>query len=172
MAVTREGVVVFLMLLATAQMLVENPAVPPWLRPNLPTFVHAGVSYTRLQQGWRMFAPEAPTSESSIMVDAVTRDGRHVDPINEAAVGRSDPTSRELPIAPGYNVFWVDYLVRIKNTGSHHGALREWILAFPRRTGNPNDAIASFEVISLERRTPKPGEAAPPTSHRVIFSYP
>lgn len=168
-AIARELSVGFLMMVACAQVLVENRGVPAALKPAMPEFLAAAVSYTRLQEGWSMFAPDAPTSDMSIVVDAVTVDGRHVDPLNELAARVSDPRSRSVPVYPDYDVFWVDYIGRIVGSGGFHGALRSWILRYSRRTGSSRDRIVSFEAYVVEQDSPPPGARGPVNSRSRLF---
>ena len=116
-----------------------------------------------------MFAPEAPTSEMSIVVDAVTVDGRHVDPLNEVAARVSDPRSRSVPVYPDYDVFWVDYIGRIAGSGGFHEALRSWLLRNSARTGRRADRIVSFEAYVVEQDSPPPGEHAPVNPRARLF---
>ena len=48
-----------------------------------PEWMVAAVMYPHIFEGWSLFSPEAPLSDETVVVDAVTRDGRHVDPYNE-----------------------------------------------------------------------------------------
>ncbi len=167
--VTRELAVALLMVVAGAQVLVENRAVPAALKPEMPEVLAAAVSYTRLQEGWSMFAPEAPTSDMSLVVDAVTVDGRHVDPLNELAARVSDPLSRSVPIYPDYDVYWVDYIGRIAASAGFHEALRSWLLRYPERTGRSRDRILSFEAYVVEEDSPAPGQSASTNPRARLF---
>lgn len=160
----RELTVAYLMVISTGQLLVENPALRK-LEVRLPPSLAAAVSYTRLQQGWRMFAPDAPMGEMSLVVDAVTSDGRHVDPLNEVAARQADPLARRVPVRPGYDVFWVDYIARLEGARAYHSAFRQWILAYPERTGRPQDRIVAFELLKLSQDSPRPGEREPRNLH-------
>lgn len=157
----RELTVAALMVLATSQLTVENDAIPEWLRPPQPPFMRAAISYLRLNQGWAMFSPDAPIDDMMIVVDALTVDGRHIDPYNERASIVADPLMRELPKRLGQNYFHCDYTVRIEDAGLMHEPLREWIFAHHRRTRRPEDKIVSFDAYVLEHQSPKPGEPEP-----------
>jgi predicted DCC family thiol-disulfide oxidoreductase YuxK len=167
----REVVVALLMVVAGAQVLTENWSVPRWLKPSMSEAMVAAVSYTRLQQGWGMFAPEAPLSEMAIVVDAVTADGRHVDPLNERTARYSEPQSRRVPVFPNYDVFFTDYSMRIPGAGALHPVLRNWLLRYPRRTGNPADRIVSFDVYVVEQDSPAPGETQPTNLRDHLFLH-
>jgi predicted DCC family thiol-disulfide oxidoreductase YuxK len=162
LATLRESLLILLLVVAGSQVLAENWAVPQALRPTrVPTWVEAAVSYGRIQQGWGMFAPEAPKTERSVVVDARTEDGRHVDPYNERAARIADPTLRSVPMRPDYDVYWVDYTMRIAERDQHHSALRDWIFAYHERTGRHQDRIVAFEAFVVEQDSPGLGETQP-----------
>ncbi|MDH5675642.1 MAG: DCC1-like thiol-disulfide oxidoreductase family protein [Myxococcales bacterium] len=168
--VLREALVAYLLVAASAQLLLENWKLPKALRlERLPPLLAQTISYTRLQQGWSMFAADAPTDERSIVVDAITRDGRHVDPINELAARSADPLSRRVPVRPGYNVYWVDYIARIEGYKAYHRDLRRFILAYHERTGQPEDRIVSFEAHVVEQDSPRPGHGEPQNVRSHVF---
>src|SRR6185436_13820815 len=104
-ALARECSVLLLMVAATSQVLVENGAVTRHVHVQQPQVLQAIVSYLRLNQGWSMFAPEAPRSDMTIVVDATTVDRRHVDPYNAAVANVADPSLREVPARLGLNAF-------------------------------------------------------------------
>ena len=157
----RELTVGALMVLALSQVLIENKAIPRWLRLPQPAFMTAAISYLRLNQGWSMFAPNAPRDDVGIVVDAVTADGRHIDPFNERASVVADPSARKLPDRLGQSWLYCDYVVRIERTELLHDSLREWVLGHHRRTRRAEDRIVSFKAYVLEQVSPKPGELAP-----------
>jgi predicted DCC family thiol-disulfide oxidoreductase YuxK len=158
----REATVLFLIVVATAQLLHENWAVPDFLElRRLPTWIEASVSYTRLQQGWTMFAPDAPVEERNLIVIGETVDGRKVDPVRAAASDSDAPYAARVVVQPGYDVYWVDYIERIEGRRAYHEALRDWIMAHHERTGNPKDRVTRFEALMVEQESPPPGESDP-----------
>jgi hypothetical protein len=96
-----------------------------------------------------------------IVVDAVTVDGRHVDPYNAFATRYSEPTMRTLPPRLDMSYWSCDYTVRIPGFRQYQGAFRDWILRHHERTGNENDRIVSFEVYDVSHFPPGPGETEP-----------
>ncbi len=80
-----EVLVAFLIFASALQVLIENPAVPATLKPNRPKWLEAVVLYPRLFQGWSMFAPNPPQEDGKIVVEAVTVDGRRIDPLTGEA---------------------------------------------------------------------------------------
>ena len=120
-----------------------------------------------------MFAPNAPTEDRNIFVDAITSDGRHVDPLNERG-SRVAPAGTE--VIPEYlhqDEFFCDYMQRIGGQGAYHPPLSEWIQAYHERTGRPEDRITSFEVYEIVDQSPPPGQTQPTDSKRtLLFSWP
>jgi hypothetical protein len=165
----RELTVAVLMVIALSQITVENRSVPALLRPPQPDFMAAAVSYLRLNQGWGMFAPDAPRNDLSIVVDALTVDGRHIDPYNARASVVADPSLRKLPARLGQNWLYCDYTVRIGGSGVLHDPLREWILAHHIRTQRPEDRILSFNAYLIEQISPEPRELNPTKQHARKF---
>lgn len=98
----------YLLVVATSQVLVENSAVPRFLRHAQPRWIQATVATLRLNQGWSMFARDAPRDDMWLVFDAVTEDGRHIDPVNQVASRHADPTLRVIPPRLGQNYYWCD----------------------------------------------------------------
>jgi hypothetical protein len=170
LAAVREGALAFFMLVATLRTLEENRIVPAALKPEVGRWHQAVISYTRLQQGWQMFAPDVPKSDTYLRVDAITADGRHIDPIAEAAGTPQEPEARTVPEAPNLSVYFVSYMQRIRRDTRHHRALSEWIQDTPARTGREKDAVVSFIAYELQRYSPAPGDSVPArvTAHAFL----
>lgn len=157
----RELAVALLLLCCGGDLLRANRAVPEALRPRQPALARWVVQYPRLFQGWGMFAPEAPTEDHHVVVDARTRDGRHVDPMNQLASRVAEVPLAAVPDRLGHDEFWCDYINRIAYAPTYFQALREWIYAYPKRTGNPQDEVVSFTVSLITDQSPPPGETEP-----------
>ncbi len=155
------AVLVYLVIAATSQVLVENPAIPEFLKHKQPRWIQATVQTFRLNQGWRMFAANAPRDDLWIVVDAVTEDGRHVDPFNELGARVSDPSLRSIPPRLAQNYYFCDYTARIKGFRVYHSGLTDWLFRHHERTGRENDRIVSFRVYAVTQIPPAPGEEGP-----------
>ena len=142
-------------------MLVENWAVPAFLKHQQPKWIQATIQTFRLNQGWSMFAANAPRDDMWIVVDAVTSDDRHIDPYNELATRYADPTLRTLPPRLDMSYWWCDYTVRIPGFRKYQSGLRDWIFRHHERTGNENDRIVSFRAYTVNQIPPAPGESEP-----------
>jgi hypothetical protein len=162
-------IVLGLMLVATSQVLVENWVVPGWLKHDQPRIVRGAVGYLRLNQGWSMFAPDAPREDLWVVVDAVTSDGRHVDPWNELASRVADPSLRSIPPRLDQDAAHCDYTSRIPDDAVLHEPFRDWILNYHRRTHRPEDRIVHFRAYVIEQHSPHPGESSPHDVRTRVF---
>jgi hypothetical protein len=164
-----------LVLLAViTQAMIDNASVPPSLRVAQPAWAKAVVEYPRLLQGWRMFAPDPPRTDSMIHVDATTAEGKHVDPYNLLASRTPFPAGGVVPAHMNQNQFFTMYSERIgiPSYAAYRQAFHEWLIAYPQRTGRPHDCLLSFEVFLVTDRSPLPGENKPPTAvDRVRFMH-
>lgn len=108
----------------------------------------------RFLQGWFMFSPNPVTVDGTIVVDAVTVDGRHINPLHYG------PPDFDLLHAKsyGYNQIWSDYFNRIQGDGAraYQKPLVDYMRRLPERTGNPNDALVSGEVYWVTDHNPRP----------------
>jgi hypothetical protein len=66
--VVRESLVLLVIVSCGSQVLIENRAVPKWLKPeHRPDWMTAIVVYPRMFQGWSMFAPSPPRDDGRIV---------------------------------------------------------------------------------------------------------
>ncbi len=168
-----EGAVFALMTFATVGVIVDNSAVthvPASLEPRV---VYAIRVYLQMFQSWSLFAPDVPTSEGTVAVDAVTAEGRHVDPLNEELSPGAAWPGDAIPSRLGNNGFASAYLLRLPNRPEYFTALGEWLLRYPDRTRRDADRIVSFRVLTLEQDDPAPGRYSAGTLQaKVLFRYP
>jgi hypothetical protein len=129
------------------------------------------VQYPRAFQAWRMFAPHAPLEDYMIEVDAVTADGRHVDPYNQVASRVAGPNLTSIPPHLHQNQFFTAYslFIWMPQYSSYLHAFREWILRYHERTGRPADRIVSFRVFKLTDDSPPLGSTQPSHFRRELF---
>jgi hypothetical protein len=121
----------------------------------------------RLMQGWHVMAPYTP-DEGILVVDAVTKDGRHVDPLSlNAAPYTLRPPLEDLAHAKGlgFDQAWQEYLYRVARGGDWAEVYREpfkdYLRRLPERTGHPEDALVSGDVYWLSDEDPRWNEDAP-----------
>lgn len=169
LAVVRERVVLVFMLLSAGQLMADNHTLRRWGSFHQPAFARMITEYLQLHQGWGMFAPEAPRDDFNVVVDAVTIDGRHVDPFNSEASRQGLLPLFTSPSALGQNWLFCDYIVGIHSRGEYHQAFSEWLQNHAQRTGNPNDRIVAFEAFVVTDDSPPPGESEPRNLRKESF---
>jgi hypothetical protein len=149
------------MLVAGNQLLAENYPFNKYLHVPTPLVTKMAVSYLQLFQAWSMFAPDAPTTDQNVFVDALTVDGRHVDPVSERASPHYPAPGPTIPDRLDTDTFFCDYIVRVVTRPDYHQALAEWIQRYHVRTGRDADRIVAFEGFMVEQDSPRPGETKP-----------
>ena len=166
----RELGIAFMFVILAAEVSVANPSIPRAFRwEHRPEWMVAAVMYPHIFEGWSLFSPEAPLSDETVVVDAVTRDGRHVDPYNEIGSRVSSLPVESVPVRLGHDSFWCDYTLRIPDAGQYHQALIEWILRHHERTGRDQDQIVRFDAYVIWQDSPKPGETQPTNIRKRRF---
>jgi predicted DCC family thiol-disulfide oxidoreductase YuxK len=169
----REVVVLAFIVTMVSETLFINAAVPRFLKHEQPLWIKRMVAYPRLIQAWSMFASDAPTTDQSMVVDAVTVDGRHIDPYSEATSRYDNPGHNEIPVRLDNDSFVFNYSGRIPTSGAYFQALTEWLLNYHERTGDPRDRIVSFDAYEVDDDSPPIGELTPRNVRSHVFlSYP
>jgi hypothetical protein len=158
----REALVLAFLVGAVNQALVElwvaRPLALP--QPEIPRLLAHKMRYL---QGWFMFSPNPVMVDGILVVDAITVDGRRVDPFTtDTYEYRLEPPHYDLLGAKSfkYNQIWSDYFNRMgmsQNT-AFRKPMQEYMFRLPDRTGNPDDAIVKGTVYWLEDNNPRWGE--------------
>jgi len=167
---TREALIAVLLVCCGSQLLMENTAVPPWLKPKRrPAWMTAAVIYPRLFQGWSMFAPAPPLDDVAIVVDGRTKDGRHFDPLT----GREPSFDVSVRAEHSRNCEWY-YFERHLNEERfkvYLGGVRDFLKNHHEITGRPQDQLVSFDVWSVSEAIVLPGAPQPPAVKTKVLSY-
>ncbi len=166
----REFAVFLLVLSCGSQVLIENRAVPKWLKPeSRPEWMTSIVVYPRLFQGWSMFAPSPPSDDGRVVVDGITRDGRHFDPLTQQA------PSFDVQPKDGFrmNQIWGDFHRRIGESRfePYLDGVREMLKNYHQITGKKADELVSFEMWFVSERIPPPGQPRDAPERRHILSW-
>ena len=158
----RELTVVMLMGIAGSQVLDENwSARKVFDHHNAPP-VAAAVSYLGLFQGWSMFAPEAPMTDFNLTVDAVTIDGRHVDPYNEVANPKYPNPGFTIPVSLGPSWLFYGYGNHIPNRGRVPPGVARVDPPLPPAHGTAEGSDHVVRGVEGRRRQPAAGRAEAP----------
>ncbi len=169
----REGLVLALVITMVSETLFINAAIPKFLKHEQPGWIKRLVAYPRFIQAWSMFSSDAPMTDLNMVVDAVTVDGRHVDPYSEAVGRYPNPGRNEVPVRMDNDSLVFNYSGRIPDNPAYHQALTEWILRYPERTRNPSDHIIRFDCYLVEDDSPPVGELNPRNVRtRHFLKYP
>jgi hypothetical protein len=168
LAILREAAVAILIVCCGVQVLVQNPGVPGWLKPRQPAWMKSVIVYPRLFQGWSMFAPSPALADSRLVVDGVTSDGRHLDPLTgEAPVFAVAP-----PSARHMNQIWGDFHRRVGERAfePYLEGLKDFVRrhheVFERRA----DKLVAFQGWYVTETIPPPGRPKKPPERRLLFS--
>jgi hypothetical protein len=160
-----EGLTVLVLVAIATEVVNDNSPVPKVLRVPQPAWAKAIIEYPRILQGWRMFASEPPRGDSMLFVDALTADGRHVDPYNQVASDQHYPDGKVVPTHMGQSQYFVMYTERIANVNysAYRQAFSEWLIAYPERTRRPQDCLVSYDVYLVTDQSPAAGSNGPAT---------
>lgn len=173
--ILRESAVAVLMVCIALEVLNDNAAVPVRWRIPQPTWAKAVIEYPRLYQGWHMFAPTPPLTDTMIYIDGITSDGMHVDPYNEVASRQRFPAAQIVPAWMDQSQFFTMYSDRIASADytAYRQALLEWLVAYPQRTGRPSDCLVKFDAYWIEDGTAPLHERgqAKPLRREVFLQY-
>jgi hypothetical protein len=148
----RELVVLALFAGAINQGLVELWCINKRIKVPQPEALRLLSHKMRFLQGWFMFSPNPVTDDGTIVVDAITVDGRHIDPFTA-----KDPYWDVSTKSLGLTQIWCDYFNRIQlpaNT-QYRDAMKDYMYRLPRRTGHPGDAIVSGTVYWVKEMNPR-----------------
>jgi hypothetical protein len=177
-AVLRELGVVLMLATAVDYVLAVSPLVPKrWKLPLVEPF-RGITAKARLAQNWPIMAPNPVANDGITVVDAVTIDGRHVDPMS---LHREPFDLRapdfDLPHARGlgFEQVWIDYLARVPAPWfekTYKGALEDYLFRLPQRTGHPEDALVSADVYWVSATNPRWNETQySDYDKRLVYSF-
>lgn len=155
----RELVLIALLAMATSQLINENKSIPKPLKHKQPRFVRAILTYPRIFQGWGMFSPNPIRDDGTLAVDAITIDGRHVDPFT------GDTPDLNLSDARGMGLGQIpqDYFnrIRLDRNRAFRKPLRDFLKRYHKRTGRAADELVAIDVYWLVDQSPRPGDQSP-----------
>ena len=153
----REFLIMAMFAGAVNQALVELWCINKRIKVPQPEALRLLSHKMRFLQGWFMFSPNPVMDDGTIVVDALTVDGRHIDPFT----GREPNWDLSHPL--GLTQIWCDYFNRIQlpANSAYREAMKEYMYRLPQRTGHPNDAIVSGDVIWVKKMNPRWGETEP-----------
>jgi Vitamin K-dependent gamma-carboxylase len=172
----REAVAAALLLAFVNELLASEQSSRPTLHLPYVEAARAPLHELRIFQDWGMWAPEPPKVDGTLVVDALTVDGRHIDPFQLERAGRSASApnfdlvhTRSL----GLGQMWGMYFERVHDRAPDlWPAMVTYLRALPRRTGHPEDALVSADVYWVSVTVPGPTRIEPHGYERLkLFSF-
>ena len=166
----RELLVGWFFLCALSQTLNENKAVPQIFKHTQPWLMQATIGYPRMYQGWGMFAPNPISDDGSVSIDAITMDGRHVDPFTGEAPDLDLTDARGLGLGQIRQDYW--NRIRFDRNKVFRQGLKEYLLRWHEETGRAEDELVAFDVYWLRDQCPLPGQTHPYKHEKIaILTY-
>lgn len=172
----REALLVFFTFTSAWQAINENKSIPqvvktylapPWIPTPLHDVMVAVIQYPRLFQGWNMFSPNPITEDGVLTVDAITRDGRHIDPLT------GKPPILELTQVRGAGLSQIaqDYgnRIRLDRNKPYRQGLSEYLQVWHERTGRPEDELVAFDVYWVKEQCPPPDQDQPYKDEKIAL---
>jgi predicted DCC family thiol-disulfide oxidoreductase YuxK len=168
--VLRETAALILMVVLSTEVVKSNPYVSRHFQIKRPEWMTEVIGYTRMLEGWGMFAPEPPYDDGRLVVDGRTVDGRKWDPFTQ-----EEPVfDPESPRGWGHDQLWCDYSnhIRWQHNQARRQFLRQYLLnqhLFSRRS---KDQLVGFDVWWIQDKSPKPGQKhGVPLAPEKLLSY-
>jgi hypothetical protein len=154
----REALLVWMLFVEGVSVLSSNRAVPKRLRVTTPgPLVEGYKPYLRGIQSWSMFAPDAPKEDGTMVVDAVTVGGQHIDPFTG-----QPPNWQQIRdgLAP-HSIALSDYFFSIHDDpqARYRHDLARYLREFP--TATPSERLRSAEVWWVSYVPPERGSYEP-----------
>lgn len=154
--VARETVVLMLMVVLSTEVLKANPYVSRHMQIKRPEWMTEIIGYTRMLEGWGMFAPEPPYDDGRLVVDGRTVDGRKWDPFT-----KDEPIfDPESPRGWGHDQLWCDYSnhIRWPHNQGRRQFLRQYLINQHLFSHRSQDQLVGFDVWWIQDKSPKPGQ--------------
>jgi len=154
--VARETLAVMLIVVLSTEVVKSNPFMARRLQLKRPEWMTEVIGYTRMLEGWGMFAPEPPYDDGRLVVDGRTIDGRRFDPFTRDTP-EFDPES---PRGWGHDQLWCDYSnhIRWPHNQGRRQFLRSYLINQHLYSHRPQDQLVSFDVWWIGDKSPRPGE--------------
>jgi predicted DCC family thiol-disulfide oxidoreductase YuxK len=154
--ILRETMALILMVVLSTEVMKANPYVSRRMQIKRPEWMTEIIGYTRMLEGWGMFAPEPPYDDGRLVVDGRTIDGRKWDPFT-----KDEPVfDPESPRGWGHDQLWCDYSnhIRWPHNQGRRQFLRQYLINQHRFSRRPQDELVAFDVWWIQDKSPKPGQ--------------
>ena len=155
-AVARETLALVLMVVLATEVAKSNPFISRHMQLKRPEWMTEVIGYTRMLEGWGMFAPEPPYDDGRLVVDGRTVDGRKLDPFT----GETPEFDPESPRGWGHDQLWCDYSnhIRWAHNQGRRQFLRSYLINQHAYAHRPQDQLVGFDVWWISDKSPPPGK--------------
>jgi hypothetical protein len=172
----REAFLVYFTVTSAWQAINENKSIPPvvktylappWIPKPLHEVMVATIQYPRLFQGWNMFSPNPITEDGVLTIDAITKDGRHIDPLT----GKAPILELTKVRGAGLTQIAQDYgnRIRLDRNKPYRQGLSEYLQVWHQRTGRPEDELVAFDVYWVKEQCPAPDQDEPYKDEKIAL---
>jgi hypothetical protein len=151
----REALLGLMLVVELGSLLQSNRAIPKALKPGHQPWLLAYKGYLRGWQGWSMFAPNAPEEDGTMVIDAVTKSGRHIDPFT----GKTPDFEQVRRGVVPHSIAVSDYFFNMRS--SRNSRYRHDLRRYLRRYADGDDRIVSAQVFWVSYVPPKRGSYEP-----------
>jgi predicted DCC family thiol-disulfide oxidoreductase YuxK len=169
-SVLRETLALLLMVVLSTEVVKVNPFISRHIQMKRPEWMTEIIGYTRMLEGWGMFAPEPPYDDGRLVVDGRTIDGRKWDPFT-----KDEPVfDPESPRGWGHDQLWCDYSnhIRWQHNQGRRQFLRQYLINQHLFSRRPQDQLVAFDVWWIQDKSPKPGQKhGVPLPPEKLISY-
>jgi hypothetical protein len=162
--------IVMLIVVLSTEVAKANPFMNRRMKIQRPEWMTEIIGYTRMLEGWGMFAPEPPYEDGRLVVDGRTVDGRKLDPFT----GEEPIFDPESPRGWGHDQLWCDYSnhIRWQHNAGRRQFMRTYLINQHLYSGRPQDQLVGFDVWWIQDKSPKPGQKhGVPLPPEKLLSY-
>jgi predicted DCC family thiol-disulfide oxidoreductase YuxK len=164
----RETLAALLIVMLSTELARANPFLSRHVHIKRPEWIGEFIGYTRMLEGWGMFAPEPPYEDGRLVVDGRTVDGRKLDPFT----GGEPVFDPESPLGWGHDQLWCDYSnhIRWPHNQGRRQFLRNYLVNQHVYSHRPQDQLVAFDVWWIQDKSPQPGQkhGIPMTPEKLV----
>lgn len=150
-----QGLIAFALVCTGSQVMIENAWVRKRIEHKQPDWARDFIGYGRFFQGWSMFAPDAPTQDGTLIIEALLEDGRILDPQTGKPPVFGPADARIM----AWDQFWGSYSWRVasRQHARMRTFLKDWLLApGPHLKLKASERIVGVRVWWIDDRSPDP----------------
>lgn len=151
----------------------NEPFKSDWSLKERPGFRRI-IKYLHMNQKWNMFSPNVKKSDSILIIDGITNDGTHLDPLTgQVPLDKDNIDFEKMDL--NYGQFMRKYTVRISKRSDSPSMepLNDWLQRgqYGRRQSQ-RPRLVSYEIWKVTQSSPKPGAVQRKNNVRLFLKFP